>query len=59
MKRYLVFAGDTHYPEGCWHDLAGDADTLDEAKVLISEPKFERKWRQIIDTTTGKKAEDI
>lgn len=32
MKRYLLFAGDN--PQGGWRDIAGDFDSIEEARVF-------------------------
>jgi hypothetical protein len=31
IKRFLLFAGDNHYPLGGWSDLKGSFDTYEEA----------------------------
>ena len=52
MKRYLVFSGSDHYPDGGWYDFRGDADTLDEAIDLAHDPKHSGYWWHVVDTET-------
>jgi hypothetical protein len=56
MKRFLVFAGDSHYPAGGIEDLVGDADTMEEAEALLEELEEwwgKRDWSHIVDTSAG------
>lgn len=41
MKRYALFAGDTHYPAGGWNDFRG------------SFPTSPQRWKTYPDTLTG------
>jgi len=47
MKRFLVFAGDSYYPEGGMHDFQEDFDTLEEARSFEAEikEKFKLRWK--------------
>lgn len=63
MKRYLLFEGLVYYPDGGWNDLAGDFDTVEEAKASGEESMLEGKrvlydWYQIVDLETGKEVKD-
>ena len=49
-KRYLVFAGDDHYPGGGWKDFRGDTDTMVEATDLVIGCRLD--WHEIVDTDT-------
>ena len=56
MKKYLVFAGDKHYPFGGMEDYKGDCDSMEEARKLIKEIIEENslfkggaEWWQIVD----------
>ena len=51
MKQFLVFAFDQYYPVGGWHDLAGQFDTLDEAREFAAASNAD--WTQIVDLQTG------
>ena len=57
-KRFLVFAGETYYPECGWYDFIKDFDTLEEAKEEIEKFKDEKNeeysgecfdWAQVVD----------
>jgi len=37
MKRYLLFTGDFHYPDGGMDDFRGDFDSIDEAQDWMAE----------------------
>lgn len=67
IKRYLLFAGQTYYPNGGWDDFIIDCDTARELRKLISFKIRERDtialiegfkndyhWLQIIDTKNKK-----
>jgi len=47
MKRFLVFAGDSYYPEGGMNDFQEDFHTLEEAKSFESKikEKFKLNWK--------------
>ena len=48
LKRYLVFAGDTYYPNGGWHDFWYSFDTQDDAIEIAK--RFEHfEWAHVID----------
>lgn len=52
MKRYLVFAGSTFYPEGGMEDLSANHDTLSKA---VSDAFFcmrNKDWCHIYDTAS-------
>ena len=48
MKRFLIFAGDLHYPTGGWYDFEGDFDTLEDAKTALLNINCD--WWHIVDT---------
>jgi hypothetical protein len=52
---FLVFTGMEFYPSGGWEDFAGEANSLEEARV-IAETKSDGSddWYHIVDTTSGK-----
>jgi len=57
MKRYLLFAGDSRYPNGGWDDFVGDYESLELAtKKAIKYIENGRDWWHIVDLKTGKKA---
>jgi hypothetical protein len=49
LKRYLVFSGDRHYPNGGWHDFRGSYASLKKARAA-GRPG---DWWQIVDSQTG------
>lgn len=51
MERYLVFCGDTRYPEGGVSDLAADVVSLEDATNLLDELDFD--WADVLDTNSG------
>jgi len=55
MKRFLLFAGSSYYPDGGWNDFQGSFNTKEEMKI---EEKFypilERE--KFPDTKAGEKA---
>lgn len=53
MKRFLLFAYDSHYPAGGWGDFMGSFDTLDEARAAYSKPERRPDWCQVVDGQTG------
>jgi hypothetical protein len=59
MKRYLTFAGSCFYARGGFNDLAGEADSVAEAKIaalaLMEEDHGSESvdWWQIVDIQTG------
>jgi hypothetical protein len=57
LKRFLVFAGDNHYPCGGWEDYKGSAGTKQAAiKLLLSLRGWE--WAHVVDTKTGETVEN-
>jgi hypothetical protein len=53
-KRFLVFHGESYYPEGGWKDFAIGFDTEAEALNYVIEdqknPKtYSERWHQIVD----------
>lgn len=50
MKRFLLFAGPSYYPEGGWNDFVGDFDTSLEAKIKANEFVSKDYWAHIFDT---------
>jgi len=57
VKRFLAFSGHNYYPCGGWDDLAGDADTLEQAVNVAKNPENGViDWYHVIDSETGKKA---
>lgn len=54
LKRYLVFAGDTHYPGGGWDDFVVSHDALDEAVTAAKATRDGRNgWWHVVDVETG------
>lgn len=39
MKRFLLFAGESFYPSGGWHDFIADFDSLNEAYEFMQNYK--------------------
>ena len=37
MRKYIVFKFDHYYPNGGWNDFCGIFDTLQEARVSVSD----------------------
>lgn len=59
MKRYLLFAGHRHYPEGGICDLRATADTILELKAWfkdnaedIADHQYIDNWGAIVDHKT-------
>lgn len=48
MRRYLVFAGDHHYPLGGWNDLLFSTDDLE--KALAMARGCARDWSHVVDS---------
>ncbi len=48
MKRFMVFAGDSYYPEGGMADFLGDYETIEEAITAVTATVGD--WSQIVDT---------
>lgn len=56
MKRYLVFAYHSYYPEGGWNDFVGSVDELAEVdQLLYDREKDDYSWHHVIDTQTWEK----
>lgn len=53
VPRFVVFMGDTCYPSGGWNDMAGGADTLDEA-VAWAQKNIAGDWAHVVDLAKGK-----
>lgn len=54
MKRFLLFCGSNYYPDGGWHDYAGDFETLDQATTEAERStSFDHRfdWWHVVDTT--------
>jgi len=51
VKRYLVFAYYTYYPEGGTKDLVGSYDELGEA--LLAGHQSGKDSNEVLDTETG------
>jgi hypothetical protein len=57
-KRFLVFAGDNHYPGGGWEDFKGSAGTKQAAtKLLLSLRGWE--WAHVVNIKTGEIVEEL
>lgn len=68
MKKFLVFAGNTYYPNGGAEDFLFDADTVEEIKAMfvwmrdstnstfLSISGFDKdyEWVQIVERDTMK-----
>lgn len=54
MKRFLLFAGNTYYARGGWHDFVGEFDSADVA-VAMAEERGEGAygWWHVLDSATG------
>jgi hypothetical protein len=59
MKPYLLFYGNTYYPQGGFADFKGAFDTTTEALTAFEEASLRDKeefrdidWGQIIDART-------
>lgn len=48
MRRYIVFAGDNHYPMGGWNDKLHATDDLEQA--LNVARGCDRDWSHVVDT---------
>lgn len=56
MKRFLLFAYVQYYPSGGAHDLAGDFDTLEEARASQAASPVDGvpdDFAHVLDTETG------
>lgn len=49
MKRFLLFAGSTYYPEGGWCDFQGGFDSREEAETHFHTLSG-MDWHHIVDT---------
>ena len=49
LKRFLLFAGGSYYPNGGWLDFVGSYDTFPEAEKAVPD----RDWAQVVDTQEG------
>lgn len=45
MKRFILFAGETYYPQGGMKDLQGSFDTLQEALDKALELANYKEWK--------------
>lgn len=54
MKRFLVFAGNSHYADGGALDLQDDCDTLETAMVAATVLRRSFDWFHILDSETHK-----
>jgi hypothetical protein len=54
MKRYLVFAAPTYYPEGGWGDFDSDHDSLESAEAKRKSIHTRFWFSHIVDLETGK-----
>ena len=54
MKRYLLFAGDYHYPNGGWSDFVDSFDSVEEAQDHLNHSKdsYLVDWAHVVDTET-------
>lgn len=55
MKRWLVFRGDTYYPQGGWRDFFGSFDERAVAEQWALDHVKDKVllWVHIIDRDTG------
>jgi hypothetical protein len=51
MKRYLLFYGDTYYPDGGWGDYAGDFDSLAESIKEANASHREWDWAHVVNSS--------
>ena len=52
MKKFLLFTGNFHYPEGGWLDFRSDFNTLEEANTEYEENYKDKEygnWYHIVD----------
>lgn len=61
MKRFLVFAFDTYYPDGGWNDFQSSWDSLDEARAASAGTREGNGYdhSHIVDGQTGRIEEKI
>lgn len=54
MKKYMLFASLSYYPQGGFDDFIEFFDTIEEAKNCFSKGVKKKlwDWYQIIDTST-------
>lgn len=62
MKRFLVFAGQSYYPEGGMDDFVGDYETLGAAEATAREKLLgtpgkwdDADWAHVYDTKNRKR----
>mgnify|MGYP000468778813 CR=1 FL=1 len=56
MKRFLLFAGNRHYPEGGMDDFQGSWDTITEVKKVVKRNNstwLKWDWQHVLDSETG------
>ena len=52
LKRYLLFQGETYYPDGGWNDFIGSYDSIEEAENVLINKDAKFTWWHIVDSTT-------
>jgi hypothetical protein len=52
LKRYLLFAGNTHYACGGWRDFKNSFDTVNESEIAGKELIDGRhcEWYHVVDS---------
>jgi hypothetical protein len=54
MKRYIMFTGDTYYPNPGWYGFAKDYKTIKEIKEDLSNNFVKNyDWWHVVDLRTG------
>lgn len=55
MRRYLLFAGSSYYPEGGTNDLVADSDNFMSLRdyAIEREKGMTFDWWEILDTVLG------
>lgn len=55
MKRFLLFFGETHYPQGGWDDLRSEHETVESACRAVRRHQlrpYDSFWWQVVDART-------
>ncbi len=52
MKEYILFAGDSYYAKGGWHDFIGMHKSLDLA-LQVAYTLRDKDWWHIVDVETA------
>lgn len=58
IKRFLLFAGDTYYPNGGWGDFIASFETKEDAIEAERMARARNSWSHLIDLENPPKSND-